>query len=353
MRYLLTTTIAFLLIHALPLQAHHSFATHYDSTNIVEISGTIIEIKIRSPHSFFTVQVTNEDGSVEDWAVESHARALLDRVGITSEVIQLGDPITIWGPRSRKPERFLLFGSNYLTAGGGEFEILKAFRRPPENSIADTREGVTGLDRFAGRWITYIEGQAVTDSPMPLNEAGLAARAAFDSRDTPAMNCVPPNLPAAFFLPYNYDITIDGNEMVLHQEYQDIRREVTVGPDVPDTTLPDFGHRKARLEGATLVITSNNFPALRAGLATGFEPNGNGADIPSSTRKTLVERYTVNEDGSQLIMAYTVDDPEYLRESYTSQITWHRVPMDGPQNDIGCDREIATRSTLNAVRESE
>lgn len=352
-KHYLTATALFLMCSAIPAFAHHSFATHYDSGNIVEIQGTITELQMRSPHSFLTIEVSKEDGSTEEWTVESHATALLNRLGMTRENIRVGDEITIWGPRSRKPEKLLLFGANYLTASGEEFEILNAVRRPPNNTITDTREGISGLDRFVGRWITYIEGQAVTDSPLPLNEAGLAARAAFDPRDTPAMNCVPPNLPAFLFLPYNYDITVEGDTVALHQEYQDIRREVTVGSDEPTTQLPEFGHRTASLDGDTLVIESFNFPELLAGLASGWEPNGNGADVPSSTAKTFTERYSVNEDGSLLTLDYVMNDPAYLTEPYEGRITWHRVPMDGPLNDVTCDPEIATRSTLNAVGEDE
>ncbi len=352
-RLLLTASLPMLLLILSPARAHHSFATHYDSSNIVEISGTITELELRSPHSFISVDVTNDSGSIENWTVESHARALLSRLNLTEDVLRVGDPVTVWGPRSRKPEKLLMFGAQYLTADGQEFEVLRTLRRPPTNAIADIRKEVAGLDRFTGRWVTYIEGQVITDSPMPLNEAGLAARAAFDPRDTPAMNCVPPNLPSILFLTYNYDITVDGNNVTLHQEYQDLRREVTVGSAEPNTSLPEFGHRTATFDGNTLVITSTNFPALRAGLATGYEPNGNGADIPSSTEKVFTERYSVNDDGSLLVVDYVLEDPVYLTEPYESRITWHRVPREGPLSDVICDPVIARRSTLNAVREDE
>ncbi len=45
--------------------AHHSFATHYDSQNVIEISGTLSAVKMRSPHSFFEVDVITADGSTD------------------------------------------------------------------------------------------------------------------------------------------------------------------------------------------------------------------------------------------------------------------------------------------------
>ena len=45
-----------------PVSAHHSFATHYDSSNIVQISGVLSGVKMRNPHSFFELAVTDENG---------------------------------------------------------------------------------------------------------------------------------------------------------------------------------------------------------------------------------------------------------------------------------------------------
>ena len=88
---------------------------------------------------------------------------------------------------------------------------------------------------------------------------------------------------------------------------------------------------------------------MSAGLASGWEPNGNGADIPSSSHKELIESYTVNEDGSVLTLEYTVTDPVYLTEPYTANVVWHRMPFDSAIYDFTCDAEIASRSTHNAA----
>tara|TARA_B110000196_G_scaffold263074_1_gene235171 strand:- start:438 stop:782 length:345 start_codon:yes stop_codon:yes gene_type:complete len=110
-----------------------------------------------------------------------------------------------------------------------------------------------------------------------------------------------------------------------------------------------YGSRTGRFENDTLIVESTNFPAMSAGLASGWDPNGNGADIPSSADKKLVEQYTVNEDGSQLFLSYTVSDPEYLTTPFTTNITWYRMPEDSPIYEFDCDAEIASRSTQNAV----
>ena len=184
------------LILADTASAHHSFATHYDTSNVVEISGVLSSVKMRSPHSFFEVEIVSEDGSKETWEVEAHAVPILRRLGITRDTLKVGDTVMIRGPRSRRPEKLLLFGAEINTADGTQFEMLNSIRKAPEYAISDTREGVSGLDRLTGKWMTFISGQRVSDSPMPLNQAGKDARENFDALVNSASECVPSNLPS-------------------------------------------------------------------------------------------------------------------------------------------------------------
>jgi hypothetical protein len=329
--------------------AHHSFATHYDTRNIVEISGTLSAVKMRSPHSFFEVNVVTESGETETWEVEAHAVPILRRLGITKDTLVVGDSVTFRGPRSRRPEKLLLFGAQIETSRGEQFEMLDSIRKIPENRISDTREGIEGIDRLTGSWMTFISGQRVADSPMPLNEAGINARKNFDPLVNPASECVPPNLPSLLMIPYIYEISIYRDMVTIFHEYGRLSRQVRLGSTEPNITDPQFGQRVGRFEDDSLIIESTGFPALAAGLASGWEPNGNGADIPSSEQKKLIERYTVNEDGSELTLNYTVSDPAYLTEPYSAQVVWYRMPDDSPIYEFDCDAEIASRSTHNAV----
>ncbi len=346
---ILTVSAMLLALAATPASAHHSFATHYDGTNVIEISGVLTDVKMRSPHSFLEVDVTNADGKVEHWEVEAHAVPILRRLGITRETFKLGMQVTIRGPRSRRPEKLLLFGAEISNEGGESFEMLNSIRRAPTNAISDTREGVTGVDRLTGKWLTFISGQRVADSPMPLNAAGLKAREEFDPLLNTASECIPPNLPSLLMIPYIYEVTRDGDTVSIFHEYAQLRRMVTLGGNVANVTDPLFGNRIGRYEDDMLIIRSNGFPAMPAGLASGWDPNGNGADIPSSEQKELVELYTVNEDGSEMTLSYTVTDPAYLTEPFSADIVLHRMPDDSPIYEFTCDAEIASRSTSNAA----
>lgn len=332
-----------------PALAHHSFATHYDTENIVEIQGVLTDVKMRNPHSFFEVAVTNEDGSTTTWEIEAHAVPILRRLGITRDTLKVGDPITFRGPRSRRPEKNLLFGAQIHTASGEEFEMLDSIRRAPEYENTDNRVGATGVDRLTGKWMTFITGQRVSESPMPLTDAGREARQNFNAADNSSSECVPSNLPSLLMIPYVYEISRDGNTVNIFHEYSKIHRPVVLGASEANITDPKFGKRTGRFADGVLEIESTDFPALSAGLASGWEPNGNGADIPSSDQKQLVERYEVNEEGSILTATYTVTDPIYLTEPFTGTVTWHRMPDDSPVYEFNCDAEIARRSTENAA----
>ena len=335
-----------MLLATVPSTAHHSFATHYDANNIVEISGVLSDVKMRNPHSFFEVDVRNADGEIETWEVEAHAVPILRRLGITRETLKVGDGVTLRGPRSRRPEKLLLFGARITTESGEEFEMLDSIRQAPDYYVTDSREG---LERFSGKWMTYITGQRVTDSPMPLNAAGKKARAEFNASLNTSSQCIPMNLPSLLMLPYVFQISIDGDSVDLFHEYSQIRRPLTLGSETANVTDPMFGARTGRYEDGILTIESTKFPSMAAGLASGWDPNGNGADIPSSDQKVLVERYAVSEDGAQLTVDYTVTDPVYLTEPFSDRVVWHRMPADAPVYEFECDADIALRSTQNAA----
>lgn len=338
------------VIVTLPVSAHHSFATHYDAGNIVEISGVLSDVKMRNPHSFFEVDVTNAAGETETWEVEAHAVPVLRRIGITRDTLKVGDSVTIRGPRSRRPEKLLLFGAQIKTGSGQEFEMLDSIRQAPDYYITDTREG---LERLTGKWMTYITGQKVSDTPMPVNAAGQKARDEYNAHLNSSSSCVPMNLPSLLMLPYVYQIELDGDTLDIFHEYSKVRRPVDLDSDSRNVTDPTFGSRSGRYENGTLIIETRDFPSMDAGLASAWDPNGNGKDIPSSEQKVLVERYKVSDDGAMLILNYTVTDPAYLTEPFSDEITWHRMPEDSPIYEFDCDADIALRSTQNAATLNE
>src|ERR1700680_3693637 len=64
---------AVLLLCGLPAQAHHSFAATYIGEKEITVEGSVVQIALRSPHSFFFVEAKDDKGVVRRWAFEGGA----------------------------------------------------------------------------------------------------------------------------------------------------------------------------------------------------------------------------------------------------------------------------------------
>ena len=62
-----------------------------------------------------------------------------------------------------------------------------------------------------------------------------------------------------------------------------------------------------------------------------------------------MERFTVSDDSMTLTLEYTLEDPGFLTEPYSSSVVWDRLTADAPIFSFECDVDAATRSTLNAA----
>ncbi len=84
-----------------PLQAHHSFAVHYDSNRTITQEGIVAEFRFTNPHGILLLDVTTEDGTVERWTAETSAPVYMRRFGWTPDMVEVGDHIVIDGYASR------------------------------------------------------------------------------------------------------------------------------------------------------------------------------------------------------------------------------------------------------------
>jgi hypothetical protein len=93
--------VAMLLVSAMPIAAHHSFAAEFDDTKPVKVTGTITKVEWQNPHIWFYVDVKNADGSVSNWAFSGGAPGQLMRRGITKEALRIGQEVTVEGFRAK------------------------------------------------------------------------------------------------------------------------------------------------------------------------------------------------------------------------------------------------------------
>ena len=78
------------------LQAHHSYAAEFDSSNTQTIVGVVKEVWFKNPHVRYYVSVV--DGDKETlWDTRGLSPVKLVRQGWTKRTIQVGDRITVHG----------------------------------------------------------------------------------------------------------------------------------------------------------------------------------------------------------------------------------------------------------------
>jgi hypothetical protein len=86
--------IAGLVISGSALSAHHSFAA-FDMTQEKTITGVVSKFEWSNPHTFIFVDVPNDKGVVETWAIEGMSPNYLGRRGWSKTSVKPGDKITV------------------------------------------------------------------------------------------------------------------------------------------------------------------------------------------------------------------------------------------------------------------
>jgi hypothetical protein len=81
--------------------AHHSFAAEFDAEKPVDIRGTVVKVDWTNPHTYFYVEVENDKGEVEEWAMEMGSPNGLMRRGWTRNTLEIGTEVIVKGTQAR------------------------------------------------------------------------------------------------------------------------------------------------------------------------------------------------------------------------------------------------------------
>jgi hypothetical protein len=90
-----------------PLFAHHSFAAEFDASKAIRLNGTLTKIEWTNPHSYFYVDVKDEQGKVANWACEGAGPGAFSRRGFKKGDIKIGDEIVVDGYRAKDGSRLI------------------------------------------------------------------------------------------------------------------------------------------------------------------------------------------------------------------------------------------------------
>ena len=99
--------IAILLAGSVPLLGHHSFAAEFDASKSLRVTGALTKIEWTNPHTYFYLDVKEEDGTVMKWGCEAGSPGALTRRGFKRGDIKLGDTIIVDGYRAKDGSRLI------------------------------------------------------------------------------------------------------------------------------------------------------------------------------------------------------------------------------------------------------
>ena len=338
-------TLAFLLTVAVtaPASAHHS-AARFDLTQSVAVHGVVSRYEWANPHVYIYVTETDAEGESVEWEIEGQPPAMMRRVGWSPETLAIGDSIRLTGSPSRNPSSKTLLLSTMHKAEAALFDpqaLRAAMSGDGRSGDTTATPSAGGLD---GVWVTVANFPVTVGFARPagrfqLTATAAAQLAAFDEATmSPAIDCIPLPAPAATIVPDVKRVSVENGSIRIAGEFDGGVRVIHVmdAAATPDSRAPQpslQGHSIGRWEGKTLVVET-----------TAFAPHmfGHGLGLKSSPAKRLVERFTLDADGTGLAYEFELTDAEVLSAPVTGTLRWAYRP-DLKFAPEPCDRENARR----------
>jgi hypothetical protein len=123
--------VAGLLVSAVPVLAHHSFAAEYDANNPVTLKGTVTKIEWTNPHARVYIDVKGADGALTNWNMELASPNALQRNGWTRRSLNVGDEVTIQGSAAKDGSKMANARELTLASGRKVFAGTSGGDAPP------------------------------------------------------------------------------------------------------------------------------------------------------------------------------------------------------------------------------
>ncbi len=299
-----------------PAFSHHSRAG-FDADSVEVYQGTVTNLSWRNPHVYITIDLADGNG---DWRIEADAIPILLRSGWTASSLASGDRVIIRGlPGKDLRERHALLVSIQKEDGS----ILTP-RSHFERGSSGSRLEASATD-LSGVWeLPFGETGDFMQrwSRIPLTEKGSAAQSAFTPADRPSGKCIGTPTPMLMAMPYLNEIELSEDTIVMRSEFLDVERTIYMDGrgHSENGVRTNQGHSIGQWEDDVLVIDTVLFADHRAPI------RGPNEGVPSGAQRHVVERYTLSDDKTRVLIEFSVEDPEYLVEPFTGTLEWVYLP---------------------------
>ena len=309
---------------------HHSRAEFAES--VEEIAGEIVSARWTNPHPEITLRADLADGGEEQLQIQVYGAANnLRQAGVTDELFEIGDRVTVVGRRSTRRPGLVL--GTHLLLGDGRQAILSRTLEP-----YGPGEVVGGLDAFLANasgladaaaenlgffrvWsITPGSGGEGVTSHRPLTEAARAAVEAFEQGSSWIGRGEFPGMPAFMHSRNHFEFIDQGDSIRYEQPVLGAVRTIHLNSaeNPEDQPHSPLGYSVGEVDGGTLMVetTRLNWPYL------------NREGIPISEDVRIIELFTLSDDQARLDYHMTVIDPVNFTEPATYSRHW--VALENP-----------------------
>ncbi len=307
--------------------AHHSPAA-FDRSKEVHLEGTVTRFAYNNPHSYLTIEIVDGDGRRISQEIEVAPISTVQPLGLTRDSLQVGERVTVRANPSRRGTGTVM-GLDATLADGRvlPLHISAASVRPTSTALATSIEGV---------WLPTVQAFSATFAAVPswpMTELGRQEFA--ESRrinSTTHSDCVPAGAPMLMLYPVALSIGIEEEVVVFDIDWLGARRIVRLDATHAVDSEPSLqGDSIGRWDGDVLVVDTVGF---------GPHAEGLGFGMPSSGRKHLVERFSLEPDRRHLRYEITVEDSVYLTRPVNHVSQWEFSP-DLQRSGVDCDLEVA------------
>ena len=115
---------------AAAVEAHHSFAAAFDMNKPVTVQGTIVQVRLENPHSWFFLDVKDPNGTVVRWAFEAGTPSVMVRNGFKPGIIKKGVEVTIRGFHAKDPTQNVGMLRELVLADGTTYGMFGSQQGP-------------------------------------------------------------------------------------------------------------------------------------------------------------------------------------------------------------------------------